>query len=111
MKPRRCCSRRGCRFAPVLPRARGWARTRRRAANHRQDEPFPSTRAVSEGLKVNVKSFIRSIVAFASIALLPSALVAQGALPSQEPGEPAKAKPGILGKIGIDQRLNHRLPL
>jgi len=60
---------------------------------------------------VNVKSFIRSIVAFAGIALLPSALVAQGALPSQEPGEPAKAKPGILGKIGIDQRLNHRLPL
>jgi protein SCO1/2 len=58
-----------------------------------------------------VKSFIRSIVAIIGIALMPSAVAAQGALPTQDPGEPAKSKPGILGKIGIDQRLNHRVPL
>ena len=28
-----------------------------------------------------------------------------------EPGEPTSAKPGILSRIGIDQRLNHSLPL
>jgi protein SCO1/2 len=60
---------------------------------------------------VNVTSFIRSIVAVAGIALMPSLVAAQGALPMQEPGEPAKSKPGILGKIGIDQRLNHHVPL
>ena len=56
-------------------------------------------------------SFIRSIVAAAGIALMPSIAAAQGALPMQAPGEPAKSKPGILGKIGIDQRLNHQIPL
>ncbi len=38
-------------------------------------------------------------------------LGAQSPLPQQEPGEPAKSKPGLLAKIGIDQRLNHQLPL
>jgi protein SCO1/2 len=28
-----------------------------------------------------------------------------------QPGEAASAKPGILGRIGIDQRLNHQVPL
>jgi protein SCO1/2 len=28
-----------------------------------------------------------------------------------KPGEPASAKPGLLNKIGLDQRLNHRVPL
>jgi protein SCO1/2 len=28
-----------------------------------------------------------------------------------EPGQPSSAKPGILGKIGIDQRLNEQVPL
>jgi protein SCO1 len=60
---------------------------------------------------LNVKSFIRSIVAVVGISLMPSVVAAQGALPMQEPGEPAKSKPGILGKIGIDQRLNHQVPL
>ena len=58
-----------------------------------------------------MKSFIRSIVAFICIALMPSVVAAQGSLPMQEPGQPARAKPGILGKIGIDQRLNHQIPL
>ena len=30
---------------------------------------------------------------------------------SEAPGEAASAKPGILGRIGIDQRLNHQVPL
>ena len=29
----------------------------------------------------------------------------------QEPGDPAKAKPGLLKKVGIDQRLNAQVPL
>ena len=29
----------------------------------------------------------------------------------QEPGDPAKAKPGLLQKVGIDQRLNAQVPL
>jgi protein SCO1/2 len=32
-------------------------------------------------------------------------------LPRQAPGEPSSAKPGLLEKIGIDQRLNHQVPL
>ena len=36
---------------------------------------------------------------------------AQSPLPQQAPGEPTKSKPGLLGKIGIDQRLNHQVPL
>jgi protein SCO1/2 len=60
---------------------------------------------------LNVKSFILFIAVIAGIGLVPSRAGAQGALPMQEPGEPAKAKPGILGKIGIDQRLNHKVPL
>ncbi|MEO6213200.1 MAG: SCO family protein [Vicinamibacterales bacterium] len=50
-------------------------------------------------------------VTLAGIALVPSTVMAQGPLPRQEPGEPARSKPGILGKIGIDQRLNHTVPL
>jgi protein SCO1 len=43
---------------------------------------------------------------------LPSAARAQGAMPrAQEPGDPSAAKPGLLGKIGIDQRLNEHIPL
>ena len=30
---------------------------------------------------------------------------------SPEPGDPAQAKPGLLKQIGIDQRLNHQVPL
>jgi protein SCO1/2 len=36
---------------------------------------------------------------------------AQSPLPQRTPGEPASGKPGILSKIGIDQRLNHQVPL
>jgi protein SCO1/2 len=50
-----------------------------------------------------------------SIAIVPvlvtSAALAQGPLPQQAPGDPATAQPGLLGKIGIDQRLNGQVPL
>lgn len=37
---------------------------------------------------------------------------AQGVGPTADaPGDAASAKPGVLGKIGIDQRLNHQVPL
>jgi protein SCO1/2 len=47
---------------------------------------------------------------FIVLAVVPSAVSAQ-VLPRQEPGEPAAAKPGLLGRIGIDQRLNEQVPL
>ncbi len=48
----------------------------------------------------------------ALVCVLTSAGVrAQGPLPRQTPGEPTAARPGILSKIGIDQRLNHQVPL
>ena len=30
---------------------------------------------------------------------------------SEEPGDPAKSKPGLLKQVGIDQRLNEQVPL
>ena len=42
---------------------------------------------------------------------VPGAVSAQGPLPRQEPGDAASAKPGLLSKIGIDQRLNSQVPL
>jgi protein SCO1/2 len=47
---------------------------------------------------------------FVVLALSPAVASAQ-VLPQQEPGEPAAAKPGLLGRIGIDQRLNEQVPL
>jgi protein SCO1/2 len=50
----------------------------------------------------------------AAIAAIASPARAQPAQPSgarMEPGSPANAKPGLLNKIGIDQRLNERIPL
>lgn len=44
------------------------------------------------------------------LAVVPSLAVAQ-VLPQAAPGDPATAKPGLLGRIGIDQRLNHQVPL
>ena len=46
-----------------------------------------------------------------AILAAPAGVSAQGPLPRQEPGDPATAKPGLLSKIGIDQRLNHQVPL
>lgn len=47
---------------------------------------------------------------FAALLAVPAGVSAQP-LPRQEPGEPSAAKPGLLNKIGIDQRLNSRVPL
>ena len=49
-------------------------------------------------------------VLLAALAL-PAGVSAQGPLPHHEPGEPTSAKPGVLARIGIDQRLNEQVPL
>jgi protein SCO1/2 len=48
---------------------------------------------------------------FAAFLAVSGNVSAQGPLPQQEPGDPATARPGLLAKIGIDQRLNERVPL
>ncbi|HJR59763.1 MAG TPA: SCO family protein [Vicinamibacterales bacterium] len=48
---------------------------------------------------------------FAASLAVPGPASAQGPLPRQEPGDAASAKPGLLSKIGIDQRLNGQVPL
>jgi protein SCO1/2 len=56
----------------------------------------------------------KTVVAFGFAALLavPGGVSAQQTpLPQMTPGEPSAAKPGLLAQIGIDQRLNHQVPL
>lgn len=55
------------------------------------------------------KTIIRFVIA--AVFAVPSAVSAQGPLPRQEPGDAASDKPGLLGRIGIDQRLNEQVPL
>ena len=59
---------------------------------------------------MKVRKFIAGCLFAASLAV-PGGVRAQGPLPQQEPGDPAAAKPGLLSKIGIDQRLNEQVPL
>lgn len=47
---------------------------------------------------------------FAALLAVPGGVSAQP-LPRQEPGQPSAAKPGLLGQIGIDQRLDTQVPL
>jgi protein SCO1/2 len=47
----------------------------------------------------------------AAAVAVPSAVRAQGPVPHDEVGHAAHEKPGILSKIGIDQRLNEKVPL
>jgi protein SCO1/2 len=51
--------------------------------------------------------FIQIVV----VALAVSAGTAFAQDSDRRPGEPASAKPGLLSKIGLDQRLNHHVPL
>ena len=52
------------------------------------------------------------IASLALLLALPSAALAQRSMPqAEEPGDPSAAKPGLLSKIGIDQRLNEHVPL
>ena len=53
----------------------------------------------------------RALFALVAFVVSVTAAAAQNPLPKQAPGEPTAAKPGILGKIGIDQRLHHQVPL
>lgn len=54
------------------------------------------------------KALVRTLVA--ALLAVPAVVSAQP-IRGPEPGDPASAKPGILGRIGIDQRLNHHVPL
>jgi protein SCO1/2 len=60
-------------------------------------------------VRKNVKSpkVIGLLIAWLAVAAVVSAQPIRG----PEPGDPSAAKPGILGRIGIDQRLNHHVPL
>jgi len=51
----------------------------------------------------------RLVLLLAALALT-RPLYAQGLAPD-DAGDPAKAKPGVLSRVGIDQRLNHQVPL
>jgi protein SCO1/2 len=55
----------------------------------------------------------RLIASFALLAMVLAAgrVSAQNAVGLAEPGDPTAAKPGILSKIAIDQRIGHSLPL
>ena len=58
-----------------------------------------------------ISAALIALMAAVCFASIPSAVQAQSPLPQQRPGEPTGAKPGLLSKIGIDQRLNHQVPL
>src|SRR5918993_1909159 len=47
----------------------------------------------------------------AAILAVPGVVSAQSPLPQQAPGDPTSSKPGLLSKIGIDQRLHQQVPL
>ena len=51
----------------------------------------------------------RLLLALAALALAPP-VYAQGLAPD-DAGDPAKAKPGLLSRVGIDQHLNQQVPL
>ena len=52
------------------------------------------------------------MVCLGTLVLWPSARVlAQGPLPHSDVGHASTEKPGLLSKIGIDQRINHTVPL
>jgi protein SCO1/2 len=59
---------------------------------------------------VKVRKILGTFVVAAACAV-PSGAAAQGPVPHQEVGHAAHEKPGILSKIGIDQRLNEKVPL
>jgi len=59
-----------------------------------------------------VKFLSRTAIVLAASAFFaaPAAVQAQGLAPD-DAGDPTKAKPGLLSKIGIDQHLNQQVPL
>ena len=54
---------------------------------------------------------MKALLACAAVLVSVVSAAAQNPLPKQAPGEPTAARPGVLSKIGIDQRLNHQVPL
>ena len=62
---------------------------------------------------MNTRKTVATVIFAATLTLTGGATArAQGVgRTAGEPGDAASAKPGLLGKIGIDQRLNHQVPL
>jgi protein SCO1/2 len=61
---------------------------------------------------LNTSKTIATLIFAAIVALTSGPAQAQGVgRTAVEPGDATGAKPGLLGKIGIDQRLNHQVPL
>jgi protein SCO1/2 len=60
----------------------------------------------------HVKLFanLRIVIALSAVLCVATPLRAQGLAPD-DAGQPAKARPGLLSKVGIDQKLNQRVPL
>ena len=59
---------------------------------------------------MKVTKFLGTFVIAAAVAV-PSVVSAQGPMPHDDVGHAAHEKPGILSKIGIDQRLHEKVPL
>jgi protein SCO1/2 len=55
--------------------------------------------------------FVTALTTAATLLLASAGLARAQGLTPDDAGDPAKAKPGLLKKIGIDQRLNHQVPL
>jgi protein SCO1/2 len=68
---------------------------------------------MQKGLRVKFFRNFATAVATAAVLLAAGPLRAQGpqGLAPADAGQPAGAKPGILTKVGIDQKLNQQLPL
>lgn len=59
-----------------------------------------------------VKSVIKAVaICLIALASMPALVLAQGAQGLAERGDPASARPGILGKFGIEQRIGQTVPL
>jgi protein SCO1/2 len=51
------------------------------------------------------------LISLTLVALSISAVAAQNPDGMAEPGQPTSARPGLLSKIAIDQRIGHQVPL
>lgn len=59
-----------------------------------------------------MKFLSRIAIVLAATAFVAAPAVVRAQVPSPDaPGDPAKAKPGLLSKVGIDQHLNQQVPL
>jgi protein SCO1/2 len=61
---------------------------------------------------LRLSTTVATVIVAAALSLTGASAHAQGVgRTAAEPGDATSAKPGVLSKIGIDQRLNHQVPL